>query len=1016
MANNGSLETLDILLQKRMQRTAPETGSKDFLVFGHYDVMSLQLGRGWHSFRPGLHIRSGVGGDSGGLFELYPIRLAFPKGSLPSGVMRSNCKYWRKLVRENQPGQGFISLIMMNLSESVVYQIQDPQTLYRQICRKVEDTLAAISRSCLEETRCCVFYSIGYCDFAVLIDTQRLDVAACLIDGLSAPLPDSGLPFSTSCVFYGIHTKRCAENNLAKDDRARFFMQFSLHPGVTPEMFFSAFRAKIIDNGQLKQLFPLEEEQRQAIACLEQIKCGEMSCAGETILSGSYNAFLRFNLPPRLVVRLFQEGAPLNPFSKFREDYIHAAVTSIVMPLEYTRLATDAMDFRFQRVHTRTLFYSAAFLKEFNDFRNKMKRPTRPGMALAQLFKRYENLLANTHAFDIGHILDDVFLSLMFNIRQTEMLVQALGEDDRLERIYLLDQLDASINIFREKAGDYLSDLALSDKAFAEEYVLIHPSIGSATKLLIAYNQMVNSLVDALGDDLHKDAAFLPDEGLRELCPKHQHNFLVISGGCDETAAYDVFGQLDGVTMPDGQYRDVRLVVLQFPEMTLFDIGGTLFHALHEAYHFSGDRLRKQRKAAIDQAVACFLAEHYSEIFMKTIGLERWIDQLWLPQEGRDRLKKVYQHELLPLRQKELKDALQKLLLDAVGQYIDIRLEECRAGFRRRNMSEELLYYSRYLYEEYEDALCFLLANSFTPFNNFFQKGAVSREALAGENEKLFLGIYELVQEATSSVYKSVLQYCRQHGIDPGSISHAEVTVAYSGEKGCFRDMPAYELLWSANEWLVGGNLQPSDFTFGGPLKRNALDFLQDFGIACRESYSDIMALATLEMEWYEFFAALAYECWDMDKLLPQNIQNVLRIGADLKVYYGISDKLSMAQRKELDMHWKTRRDEDVKFAAEIDAAQLADRIDAILEDYAYYCSIGVGGPLEEYLHKCRGRLKEVEEAQGRADSVFAFLRKLNREAKDNRQKSLMALLGRWSTLAERPDEETGRTDGGEGV
>jgi len=1017
MSNKGKLETLDLILQKRMRRNVTETPSKGHIVFGNYDFMCFQLDRGWHSFRPGLNIPKATGDDSDGLFELYPIRLAFPQGSLPSGSMKDNCKYWKKLVKEDRLEQGIIALIMLNLSEDVVFNLPDPQALYRQVCQKVEEIAADISADCLKESRCCVFYSIGYCDFAILMDTRRLDIVGHLLKGLSVPIQGQKSPFSTSCPLYGIHPKRCSENDLAKDDRARLAMRFSLHPGILPETFISALRSELIEEGKLKRFFPVEEEQRQVTECLERIREDEIPCVEEIGLSGSNEIFFQLDLPPRLVVRLFQEGAPFNPFSRFRADYIHEAETSIRMPLESSKSAASAAmtDFGLQKVSTRTLPHSTAFLEEFYDFRRKMKLPTRSGMALEQLFKRYEDLLTNTHAFDIGHILDDLFLALMFNIKQIENSVRQSGEDDDLERIRLLDQLDASINIFREKVGNYLSDLALSDKAFAKEYVLIHPSIGSATKLLIAYNQIINSLMDALGDNLCS-VALMQDEEMNAVCPKHQHNFVVISGGCDETAAYDVFGQLDGITAQDGSHWDVRLVVLQFPEMTLFDIEGTLFQALHEAYHFAGERFRKQRKTAIDQALASFLADHYAEVFMDNIRLEEWIDSLWLSLEHRDSLKKVYQNDLIPTQHQKLKVALQKLFADTIERYVDSRLKECKEDFHLRNISEELLYYSRYIYEEYEEALCFLLGNSFTPINISLQKGSVGRDELQGENERLFLEIYELAEEAICDVHASVLRYCHDLGIDSGSISHANMHVRYWGEKGRFKDLSAFELLWSINEWLVGGTLQPPNRTWK-PLQRNVLDFFQDFGIACRESYSDIMALVTLQMKWYEFFAAMAYECWNMDKLLPDNVQNVLRIGADLKVYYGISGKLSRDQRKELNQYWLMRRAEKIRFALEIDATQLANRIDEILEDYAYYESVGVTGPLEEYLDGCRCWLEKIETVHdGKKDTIFTFLRELNKSAEKDLQKSLMAFLKRWSLLAEPPDWETDASSKREGV
>ena len=127
----------------------------------------------------------------------------------------------------------------------------------------------------------------------------------------------------------------------------------------------------------------------------------------------------------------------------------------------------------------------------------------------------------------------------------------------------------SALGLFRKYVGDYLSDMRRSDRSLIEGHTLVHQSIGSSTKLLLFYNRFVSEVAEKLVES---------EEDSKE----QKYVFLVTSGGSDVTAAHDLFSHLD----PTLEGKE-DIIVLTIPEMSLYDIRGTMFRLLHECLHFA---------------------------------------------------------------------------------------------------------------------------------------------------------------------------------------------------------------------------------------------------------------------------------------------------------------------------------------------------------------------------------------------------------------------------------------------
>src|SRR5699024_379483 len=140
-----------------------------------------------------------------------------------------------------------------------------------------------------------------------------------------------------------------------------------------------------------------------------------------------------------------------------------------------------------------------------------------------------------------------------------------------------------AVKLFKENIGDFTADLMRSDCAFIEGNTLSHPAIGSATKLLVASTELLNRLT-------------------MEYKEEDRIRFIVISGGCDKTESVDLFS----FASPDEIENIKKLIIISIPEMSLYDVQGTLFRILHECMHFVGDRCRKERYNYIIRALSAY--------------------------------------------------------------------------------------------------------------------------------------------------------------------------------------------------------------------------------------------------------------------------------------------------------------------------------------------------------------------------------------------------------------------------
>lgn len=188
--------------------------------------------------------------------------------------------------------------------------------------------------------------------------------------------------------------------------------------------------------------------------------------------------------------------------------------------------------------------------------------------------------------------------------------------------------LQERIQKFRELFEPYLFAIYRSDHAFFEGQSLVHPSIGSAAKLLFCYNQVLYEWEEKYHE--WEESEKVSDPGFDGTSTNF--SYLVTSGGVDSTANWDIFDYISNfLSIPTNKRRTSRPLVVTMSEAGLYNLDGTLLKLAHEFFHKRGDRMRKHRAQAYIEDI-CF------EVAGK---IADWYANTYVPRKIYDRIENI---------------------------------------------------------------------------------------------------------------------------------------------------------------------------------------------------------------------------------------------------------------------------------------------------------------------------------------------------------------------------------------
>lgn len=998
----GNFEGVLFTLKKRIQAIAVDDSEYyKFQVFGYYDGLDINVVDKWYDLRPKGLQKYGLQVDLETPFiDQYTIRTLIPENREELEREGFAYSFWENLgkvrndkfnefekeVRDRFP---FIAMSVVNLSEMYVREKDDMMAIQTGIVDALQDSINLLGYS-LSELHCAVFPAIGYSDYIIAFLVDDLKKAADVIGNIRGMLFSEKNAIISNCYTICGIDRNCFKNagsmvQVKDQENARVTIRINLKEGISTYDFKEHFKAILIKNKELDNSALLEELDDSYF-----------------ITFGNSDCFILPSKPLNYYLKLYATKQILHPESTFFKTYITNIRTSVRISCNETKKSSHKLEEELTETIEKQKYEEEfqQFIDIYERFLTENNMHIRTSKSLQQIMKNYMDIAKTRHGFDVDYILGNAFMVLIENIvyyicLYNDMAAQKAADTELQE---LKISIVEAVSIFKDYIGVLVADLVRSDRPFIEGNTLTHPSIASATKLMFAYNAMLENLVFKFQED-------------------RKFTFIVTSGGCDLTAAIDLFS----FAMPEEEIN--KLVVITVPEMSLYDIQGTLFRILHECMHFIGDRKRKERFSHLVKALSDTIALNIMSIEKsnKDYILENIGD---LVGDETDLMEKI----------KNCIDEIHEIKTEEIREII------CNAEVftkYKQNMSD---------YEYYGEILCNTVLS---------QKEIIH---LFNINEGPDTGIIKQIYDVLSKEHMESLEECRKilnnkyktlKGVNETAAMHIRFALAFldqmyheysywiNGETK--QDKELMDTLIGYIELLLGNNVvvkktkwiskvcntettaesekiatEASGFenqnydginnstehlsNSGMMLKWNYLELRDLILSAMVESFSDCAAVHILDMPEEDFLLSFIYELWDQERAFPLELEDVLRLGADMEVIYNKVGELEPAtvdaiRRKAINRNLQGYTYQNID--------EMLIRVNKILADYQSFELSGIRKELVAYLHVCieepkkwyseeLGRLyklcdmdtsKKIYQA---AETLFNFWKNISNEESEN--------------------------------
>ncbi len=901
-----NFEGILFTLKKRMQNPSEDdTDRYGYLTFGYYDGLDIKCIHRWFDYRPKGLIDYGLALDIKDEFiDLYTIKALFPKNV---SALEEQGFFYMPVLKGEKINYPFVTMSLLNLSEQSVDRYRGYEALNEAVYHYVKAVLEEEGGSGI---KCAVFPSIGYSDYIMLCFAEGFSGIATVVDGLRKKKLDNGDTVFSSCytvcginmnwesMTEGSEASACecwqSVSRIPKEPEVKLSVKINLKSGKSSNEFISRFISEVRESLDKSGVYDTEN-----IREIEKDWEYYFHTFGNSDNLFIPDSYLDTYLP------LYMKGGLFNPASDFFKSYItniHSTIRvrekSMAEPYQMREHTGD--DQKRGRIQSYRMRY-ARFIPVFEQFIKENELHRRTVKALEQLMKSYLNLAQLLHSFDVEVIIGEIFEAFMQNL----YYVMEKYEDDEID----LSGVIVCVNKFSDIMRVYITDMAHSDKLFIEGQTLTHPSVGSATKLLFAYNKMLLELMKRMRESEGADAL-------------SEFTMLVTSGGCDRTNVRDLFSVLGN------RLECPKILVATIPEISLYDIKGTIFRLFHECMHYCGKRHRRERYCFQLRVMGKFVAHNIATILYdeNTFGLYFEQIALYFTKSSRE-LNRV-KADVSSIYEKN-KCRLQQKLAECIIE--DSYFEE--------NEMEEVDYYLSNLQ------------------NTLFHVENIAEVFLSDVNEEGTLGnrMYACIRDNQIRFFQEMSGYAKAHNIlytgFDSFIQHKRYVLkkeAKEAEIICF----LREYMELSLQRVHSGKLlkiaEEANVTKYGEL-------YEAVSGALKEGFADCFAIKALQMDCEDFLLSFIYEEWDIEQAMPDLLLNIMRIGADLAVMYDIEKELGAEQREGIvsrAAHWEKQG------YTYQNVGRLMERIDSILSNYYVLKTQGLTYEVEAYLNLC---VKDVD-------------------------------------------------------
>ncbi len=891
------------------------------LMLGHYDSLLIQPITQWLQFSPGSSNSGSQENDISLLVTHYPIKLLFPEDTIINGVLSHyNYQAWKEpnTLLSSKP---CMALALVNLTDTYKEEVGD---------RLLIDFANRISSYCNEtgldlgSINCCILPSIGYSDFCILMADDNWKSAMKLIEGIHALKAQCGAPLLSTDYLMPVYHKSALKHNqkLSKDRFAgvQLSIRVNLMPGCTAQML-----ANCVPDG---------------------VSVYRTSGGSDCLLCADSGDSEK-ELFDFMLQRRAESG-----------NFVLDMASTLKLRMEKTE--TSEQPRRAGKHYSELLTAVSKFEKVIDAYEKQLlahKRHTRQANSLRELAGSIRNICVQRHTADLRKILVDFLEDYSHCISRCTTEMQA---EDFTQYGTDIFEIERSIGKLCAKISSFLADLSRSDCFHMEREKYNHPSVSSATSLLLSYNHWLNSFTDSVQKTTQPKS-------------RSDYAFMVTSGGCDQTRIFNAFYFLEP-QVKSGKLHEKVPLLIQMSEMSLYDFSGTIMRAVHECMHYCGDRKRKERLEYIVRFVVYHLAAFLSNTLFDEISFQD------------------YAISVLELHSASLADDTKRSAQIAIGDAYEI----CRKQFEDKIVEALLEYFPSNMDKEWQQTDYLIRNVREWIFDQLF-------DAFSGHeyfNKKLRVNSFAAV------LYKGRQDALRNFLVACDSIfqSHHVPTMTFMFEtkkleaylscpeddRSCEQDPVLYKIIQMVLARLLitdpSINTRNMDddsihewnkvFPFVSIVDNNIRAIVESTADIFSESFADVTACQILNAELEDYILMHVYEDWDLDDALStSSFSNIFRIPAVLKICFpGALEKdgtrLTMESRDKISTAISRLTGHGMP-EGRLDANSLCDRIDTLVE--LWHEQQSTGDFLLEYLTQCQSIYTAEQVSERLSDYASAF-------------------------------------------
>lgn len=895
-------------------------------ILGHYDHLEIREVTRWLEYSPRMDWENGAKGTTTNLTSShYPIKLLFPcedGTDRLSGFCYEDWKDYSTLLEKNP----CITVVLLNLTD--VYKAQVKGDLLGAFLRLLKSSCEA---DLLSEVHCCVFPSLGYSDFCILMAGGSWRPALQLVEdlhSLTVPVPEGPARIPVLSTDYMMPVCHPRAGAALKDKfSGKYFegielaVRVNLCPGVTAQ--------QLADNLRDIQVYRTSG----GTDCLLLAEAGQAQALMSTLMgSTGQNIVIDMTSTPQLRIKPSRQEPDPGPQLMEGND-----LTQCDLALDSFGRPARSFNDEIHDFKTAVQRY-AEQLKKFN-------RHNRQANALQELTAVIEGVCMQPHT----GALRDVIKNLMNSFASClERCAEDMSQPD-----WDFDEMEGFVSEFSGIVGRFLEDLSRSDCFFMDREKYNHASVSSATSLLIAYNQWLNEFTEVIRKATQEE--------------NHSHySFLVTCGGRDQTQTTNAFYFLKprvDRNHADQLYENLPLVT-QMSEMSLFDFSGTILRSFHECMHFVGARRRPQRLPHFLKFVTSLLSARIVRALLSEESCKQTLHVLERLGGGDELLgavEKAYRHAL-----DTLAEEISELLLDYLPEPEEGKWNE--PDFLSENVriwayKHLMMAFSGHVLVSDPDSPPKLRQNKLAAgiYNKTLKANIVFRQ----ECDKLCRkhGISTVVFDFSAQRLEELRKADEQipHLADDEAYHRADAVLSCQVQMILSRlliSLPSEGMPMQADEGNMADYKEWSkNFPYFGLIHYNVADVLQGATDIFSETFADVAACTVLSAGIEDYLLMHVYEQWDLDSALSVGeICITYRVPAVLRLCFGESledggKRLTPAARERV----KTAI---AQLAAHgmpdnrLDADSLCGRIDELLQAFAE--TGATSRPLLDYLLLCR--------------------------------------------------------------